>query len=151
NDAERLRYHGDQFFLKTPGEMASVFADYPDALARTVRIAERCAVDLSSTVNHLPNFDVPAGFSLDEYFEHVVRQGFEMRLPRLRELAQTGALTHTIDEYERRLTYEVDMIRQMQYPGYFLIVWDFIRYAREQGIPVGPGRGSAAGSLVAYC
>jgi DNA polymerase-3 subunit alpha len=151
NDAERLRYHGDQFYLKTPDEMALVFPDYPEALANTVRIAERCQVDLSGTVNHLPNFDVPAGFTLDDYFEHVVREGFQQRLPRLTELAARGVLTHTIDEYERRLTYEIEMIKQMKYPGYFLIVWDFIRHAREQDIPVGPGRGSAAGSFVAYC
>ncbi|HET7620239.1 MAG TPA: DNA polymerase III subunit alpha [Vicinamibacterales bacterium] len=150
-DTERLRYHGDQFFLKTPEEMAQVFPDYLDALARTARIAERCNVDLSFKENYLPNFDVPAGYTLDGYFEHVVRQGFEMRLPRLRELAARGTLKHTIDEYERRLSYEIDMIKKMKYPGYFLIVWDFIRYARERGIPVGPGRGSAAGSLVAYC
>ena len=116
-----------------------------------MRIAERCHVDLSSTANYLPNFDVPAGFTLEEYFEKVVRDGFEQRLPRLQELAARGALEHTIDEYERRLSYEVEMIKQMKYPGYFLIVWDFIRYARERGIPVGPGRGSAAGSFVAYC
>ena len=151
NDADRLKYHGDQFYLKTAEEMRGVFADFPEALANTVRIAERCNVDLSGTVNHLPNFDVPAGYTLDEYFEHVVRDGFEQRLPRLRELAAKGALAHTIDEYERRLTYEIDMIKQMKYPGYFMIVWDFIRYAREHGVPVGPGRGSAAGSFVAYC
>jgi DNA polymerase-3 subunit alpha len=151
NDTERLRYHGDQFYLKTPAEMAQVFADHPDALANTVRIAERCHVDLSGTVNHLPNFEVPADFTLDAYFEHVVRDGFDQRLPRLRELQARGVLAHTLDEYARRLTYEIEMIKQMKYPGYFLIVWDFIRYAREQGIPVGPGRGSAAGSLVAYC
>src|SRR5512145_1922119 len=151
NDADRLKYHGDQFYLKTAEEMAKVFGDFPEALANTVRIAERCNVDLSGTVNHLPNFDVPAGFTLDEYFEHIVRDGFQMRLPRLKELQAKGVLKHTIDEYERRLTYEIDMIKQMKYPGYFCIVWDFIRYAREQGIPVGPGRGSAAGSFVAYC
>src|SRR5579872_1395078 len=151
NDAERLRYHGDQFYLKTADEMLRVFPDYADAIRRTARIAERCNVDLSFKENYLPNFDVPAGFTLDAYFEHIVRQGFDMRLPRLKELAATGALRHTIDEYERRLTYEIDMIKKMKYPGYFCIVWDFIRYAREQQIPVGPGRGSAAGSLVAYC
>jgi DNA polymerase III subunit alpha len=151
NDADRLRYHGDQFFLKTPEQMAAVFPDHLDALARTARIAERCNVDLSFKENYLPNFAVPDGFTLDEYFGHIVRQGFEMRLPKLRELAANGALKHTLDEYERRLSYEVDMIKKMKYPGYFCIVWDFIRYAREQGIPVGPGRGSAAGSFVAYC
>src|SRR5687768_526068 len=151
NDADRLKYHGDQFYLKTAAEMASVFGDFPEALANTVRIAERCQVDLSGTVNHLPNFDVPAGYTLDQYFEHVVLDGFQQRLARLKELAGKGVLKHTIDEYERRLAYEIDMIKQMKYPGYFLIVWDFIRYAREHGIPVGPGRGSAAGSFVAYC
>jgi DNA polymerase III subunit alpha len=151
NDADRLKYHGDQFYLKTAEEMLHVFPDDADAIQRTARIAERCHVDLSFKENYLPNFDVPAGYSLDEYFEHIVRQGFEMRLPRLRELAAKGLLKHTIDEYERRLSYEIDMIKKMKYPGYFCIVWDFIRYAREQGIPVGPGRGSAAGSFVAYC
>ena len=151
NDADRLKYHGDQFYLKTADEMARVFGDYPDAIARTVEIAARCNVDLSFKENYLPNFDVPAGFTLDGYFEHVVRQGFEARLPKLKELQAAGVLTHTVDEYERRLQYEVDMIKKMKYPGYFLIVWDFIRYARECGIPVGPGRGSAAGSFVAYC
>jgi DNA polymerase-3 subunit alpha len=150
-DADRLRYHGDQFYLKTAAEMAAVFGDFPEALANTVRIAERCHVDLSGTINHLPNFEVPAGYTLDDYFEHEVREGFRHRLPRLQDLQSRGLLRHTIDEYERRLSYEVEMIKQMKYPGYFLIVWDFIRYAREQGIPVGPGRGSAAGSFVAYC
>ena len=151
NDAKRLRYHGDQFYLKSPDEMARLFAEFPDALANTVRIADRCDVDLSGTENHLPDFDVPPGFTLDEYFEHTVRAGFRERLPRLQALAAAGSLRHTIDEYERRLSYEIDMIKRMRYPGYFLIVWDFIRYARERDIPVGPGRGSAAGSLVAYC
>ena len=95
NDTERLKYHGDQFFLKTAEEMAQVFADYPDALANTVRIAERCNVDLSGKVNHLPNFDVPAGFTLDDYFEHVVRQGFEARLPRLQRSRRPAACSST--------------------------------------------------------
>ena len=151
NDAERLKYHGDQFYLKTGDEMARVFPDFAEAIARTVQIAARCHVDLSFKENYLPNFDVPPGFTLDEYFEHQVRLGFAARLPKLQELAARGVLKHTIDEYERRLSYEIDMIKTMKYPGYFMIVWDFIRYAREQGIPVGPGRGSAAGSLIAYC
>jgi DNA polymerase-3 subunit alpha len=149
-DPKRLRYEARQFFLKTPEEMAASFADFPDAISNTIRIAERCNVTLAEGQNFLPNFDVPAGFTLDAYFDHVVRDGFKERLPRLKQLAASGMLRHTVDEYERRLSYEVDMIKQMKYPGYFLIVWDFIRYARERGIPVGPGRGSAAGSLVAY-
>src|SRR3954462_1436581 len=151
NDTERLKYHGDQFYLKTDKEMAAVFPDYIDAMRRTVQIAARCNVDLSFKENYLPNFDVPPGFTLDDYFEHIVREGFRARLARLKELANAGTLAHTIDEYERRLTYEIEMIKKMKYPGYFCIVWDFIRYAREKGIPVGPGRGSAAGSFVAYC
>jgi DNA polymerase-3 subunit alpha len=150
-DADRLRYHADQFYLKTPEEMVRVFGDYPDALANTVRIAERCAVNIDDSQYHLPNFDVPPGYTLDEYFEHVVREGFALRLPRVKELIDRGVVKQTLDEYETRLTYEIQMIKQMGYSGYFLIVWDFIRYARERGIPVGPGRGSAAGSVAAWC
>jgi DNA polymerase-3 subunit alpha len=151
SDPKRLRYDSQNFFLKTPQQMAEAFKDFPDALANTVRIAERCNVMLPEGENHLPNFDVPPPFTLEQYFEHVVREGFKERLDRLRALALAGSLGHTVDEYERRLAYEIEMIKQMKYPGYFLIVWDFIRHARELGIPVGPGRGSAAGSLVAYC
>jgi DNA polymerase III subunit alpha len=150
-DPKRLRYTGTEFFLKSAEEMAASFGDTPEALLNTVRIAERCDVRLASDQHFLPNFDVPAPFTLDDYFEHVAREGFTERLPRLLQRAAAGSLRHPIAEYERRLSYEIEMIKQMKYPGYFLIVWDFIRYAREQGIPVGPGRGSAAGSLVAYC
>ena len=151
HDEKRLKYHGDQFFLKTADEMARVFGDYPEAMANTLAIAERCDVDLSGTQNHLPNFDVPGGYTLDEYFEHIVREGFADRLTRLRAQEERGDLAQSLDAYEARLSYEIDVIKRMKYPGYFLIVWDFIRYARKQHIPVGPGRGSAAGSLVAYC
>jgi DNA polymerase-3 subunit alpha len=151
SDAKRLKYHGDQFFLKTAEEMWQVFGDHPDALRNTMLIAERCNVSLPKGEAHLPNFDVPPGFTTDTYFEHVTREGFAARLPQWRAMEARGELRHTLAEYEERLAYEIDMIRRMRYPGYFLIVWDFIRYAREKGIPVGPGRGSAAGSLVAYC
>jgi DNA polymerase-3 subunit alpha len=151
SDPKRLRYDARQFFLKTPEEMAAAFGDFPDALANTVRIAERCDVTLPSGTNHLPTFAVPDGFTTDTYFEHVVRDGFAQRLPRLRELAAAGRLKYTIDEYERRLDYELDIIRKTGFQGYLLIVWDFIRYAREAGIPVGPGRGSAAASVAAWC
>ena len=150
-DTQRLRYHGDQFYLKTAEEMATVFSEFPESLTNTVRIAERCDVDLGDTQNHLPSFDVPAPYSLEDYFEHVVREGFATRVLRLRGLEQAGRLRHTLDEYETRLAYELRTITDMKYAGYFLIVWDFIRYARDRGIPVGPGRGSAAGSVVAYC
>jgi DNA polymerase-3 subunit alpha len=150
HDAQRLRYHGDQFFLKTADQMAAVFDDHPGALKNTMLIAERCNVTIPKGQNHLPSFSVPDGSSLDRYFEEMARAGFEQRLPRLRELAAGGRLRHTLDEYARRLDYEIAMITEMGYAGYFLIVWDFIRYAREEGIPIGPGRGSAAGSLVAW-
>ncbi len=151
SDEKRLRYHGDQFFLKTVAEMEKVFGDHPDAMSSTVRIAERCQVDIPRNVNHLPDFDVPPGFTTDTYFEHTVRQGFAERMPRWEAMLGRGELRRTLTEYETRLQYEIDMIKQMKYAGYFLIVWDFIRYARDHQIPVGPGRGSAAGSLVAYC
>src|SRR6476620_6515312 len=151
NDEHRLRYHGDQFFLKSAEEMARVFGDYPEAIANTLLIAERCNVTIPGGHHHLPKFEVPEGFTLDEFFEHEVRKGFAQRLPRLQQMAADEKLRRTIAEYEERLSYEIAMIKKMGYPGYFMIVWDFIRYAREQGIPVGPGRGSAAGSLVAYC
>jgi DNA polymerase-3 subunit alpha len=151
SDEKRLRYHGDQFFLKTVAEMEKVFGDHPDAMSNTVRIAERCQVDIPKNVNHLPNFDVPPGFTTASYFEHTVRQGFTERKERWEAMQARGELRRTLDEYETRLKFELDIIKQMKYDGYFLIVWDFIRYARDRQIPVGPGRGSAAGSLVAYC
>jgi len=151
NDTQRLRYTGDQFFLKTAEQMSSVFQDQPEGLKNTLLIAERCNVTIPKGQHHLPSFGVPEGFTIDEYFEHIAREGFAQRLPRLRQLTEAGRLRHTIDEYDRRLEYEIEMIKQMGFPGYLLIVWDFIRYAREENIPVGPGRGSAAGSLVAWC
>jgi DNA polymerase-3 subunit alpha len=150
NDTERLRYFGDQFYLKSPEEMARVFGDFPDAMANTVAIADRCNVDLGPTMHQLPEFEVPAGVALDDYFERMVWEGFSRRRPRLEAQLAAGQLRHSLEAYERRVAYEIAMIKQMKYTGYFLIVWDFIRYAREQGIPVGPGRGSAAGSVVAY-
>jgi DNA polymerase-3 subunit alpha len=150
NDAQRLRYTGDQFFLKTPEQMGMVFKDHLEALKNTLLIAERCNVTIPKGKNHLPSFDVPEGFTLESYFEHVAREGYAQRLTRLRQYEAEGRLRHPLVEYEARLDYEIAMIKQMGYQGYFLIVWDFIRYARERGIPVGPGRGSAAGSLVAW-
>ena len=150
NDAQRLRYTGDQFFLKTPQQMAAVFGDFPEAMKNTLLIAERCDVTIPKGQNHLPSFGVPEGYDVDAYFEHVAREGFAHRLPRLTDLADSKRLRHGLDEYRSRLDYEIAMIKKMGYCGYFLIVWDFIRYAREKGIPVGPGRGSAAGSLAAW-
>src|SRR4051794_7974024 len=151
HDEKRLRYTGDQFFLKTAEQMANVFVGHEDALRNTLLIAERCDVKIPTGTNHLPVFGVPDGLTLDDYFEQVAREGFAQRLPRLLELQGAGSLRKTTDEYRTRLDYEIAMIKKMGYAGYFLIVWDFIKYGREHGIPVGPGRGSAAGSLVAWC
>src|SRR6476620_9571962 len=125
NDPKRLRYDAKQFFLKTAGEMAETFKDYPDAVANTVRIAERCNVKLGSGENYLPDFDVPPGFTVDSYFDHVTREGFAARLPRLQQWQAQGLLRHTVEEYERRLSYGLEMIKTMKCPGYFLIVWHF--------------------------
>jgi len=149
-DTNRMKFQGTDFFVKSHDEMARVFKDSPDVLTRTLGIAERCNMRLEKISNPFPHFDVPDGFTLDSYFEHVSREGFARRLETLRPLQAQGRLRHNLPEYEQRLARELDIIQQMKFSGYFLIVWDFIRYARERDIPVGPGRGSAAGSLVSY-
>src|ERR1700675_164096 len=150
SDTHRMKFATDQFFFKTAQEMAQVFGEIPDALERTVAIAGRCNVKIDSMQNSFPEFQVPEGRTVDSHFEAVVREGFAARVPVLEARAKAGMLRKTLAEYETRLTNEIRMIQQMRYAGYFLIVWDFIRYARSQGVPVGPGRGSAAGSLVSY-
>jgi DNA polymerase III subunit alpha len=150
SDPQRMKFATDQFYFKTAAEMAQVFRELPDALERTAVIAERCNVKIERVRNPFPEFRVPEGHSLDSYFEIVVRQGFAGRLTRLETLERKGLLRHPLAEYERRLSQEIATIQKMRFASYFLIVWDFIRYARAQGVPVGPGRGSAAGSLVSY-
>src|ERR1700726_405464 len=150
NDTHRMKFATDQFFFKTAEEMLQVFGEIPEALERTASIAERCNVKIDAMQNSFPDFQVPEGHTVDTYFETVSREGFARRAPILEARAKGGHLRKTLAEYEIRLTNEIRMIKQMRYAGYFLIVWDFIRYARSQGIPVGPGRGSAAGSLVGY-
>src|ERR1700687_4199791 len=150
SDERRMRFATDQFYFKTAAEMARIFSEVPQALSRTVDIASRCNVKIERIPNPFPEFKVPAGHDSSSYFEKVVREGFATRVPILERLAKQGALANPLVEYERRLTSEIEMIKKMRYEGYFLIVWDFIHYARAQGVPVGPGRGSAAGSLVSY-
>jgi len=149
-DANRMKFQTDQFYFKTAAEMAKVFGEIPEALRRTVDIAARCNVKVERIPNPFPEFQVPAGHTPGSYFEKVVREGFASRVPYLERMAKIGALANPLAEYERRLTSEIQMIQKMRYEGYFLIVWDFIHYARTQDVPVGPGRGSAAGSLVSY-
>ncbi len=149
-EPNRMKFEGTGFYVKSHDEMYRVFKDSPDVLSRTLAIAERCSMRLEKVKNPFPHFDVPDGYTLDSYFEHVTREGFARRLEALRELEQASRLKHSLAEYEQRLARELGIIQQMKFSGYFLIVWDFIRYAKERNIPVGPGRGSAAGSLVSY-
>ena len=147
---DRIRY-SPQHYLKSRAEMAKLFAWAPEAVENTAAVAERCDFTFEKQPSQLPNFPVPDGFDLEGYFEKIARDGFESRMPRWRAESDAGRLRHPIEHYRERLSREIKMVREMGFAGYFLIVWDFIRFSREQGIPVGPGRGSAAGSLVAYC
>jgi len=149
NDVNRMKFPNDEFYVKSPDEMAKIFAEVPEALAATLEIADRCELELDFGAMHLPRFPFPEGRTLDGYFDEVTRDGFEQRMLQLgKGNGWHGSVAY--EEYCGRLDFELSVIRQMGFPGYFLIVWDFIRFAREQRIPVGPGRGSAAGSLVAY-
>jgi DNA polymerase-3 subunit alpha len=150
SDPNRMRWNTPDFYLKSRAEMMELFAELEDALDRTWEIAERCQVKLEQVTEPFPKFDVPPEHSTDTYFEYVARQGFEKRRPRLEAMRAQGGLKHDLAEYGERLDREIRMIQKMKFSGYFLIVWDFIRYAKSKGIPVGPGRGSAAGSLVGY-
>ena len=151
HDKERFRFDSDQFFVKSADEMGVVFKDAPDVVRRTQAIAERCNLKLNKVDNPFPEFAVPPGHTIDSFFEEECRKGLKNRMETaVRQLELRGVRRAEPHEYEARLNYEIGIIKQMTYSGYFLIVWDFIKYARDNGIPVGPGRGSAAGSLVAY-
>src|SRR5579871_2729267 len=150
HDTQRMKFDGNQFFVKNGEEMYRVFKDSPEVLTRTLEIANRCSLRLEKVATPFPQFEVPPGYTIDSYFEHVSREGFARRLETLRPLHEQGRLKHSLTDYEQRLERELGIIQQMKFSGYFLIVWDFIRYAKERDIPVGPGRGSAAGSLVSY-
>lgn len=139
SDEDRMRYHGDQFYLKSGAEMKELFRDYPEAIRSTLEIAERCNLELDFTKTHLPQFTPPDEKKPDAYLEELCFKFLG---------AKMGGTVPS--EYEKRLRYELGIICKMGFTGYFLVVWDFIRYSREHRIPVGPGRGSAAGSLVAY-
>ena len=143
DDPSRMRYTSHQLYFKSPDEMAKLFADTPEVLENTLEVAEKCNLELNFDEYHLPYFQIPAeekeATTLEKYLEKLVRQGMAERYDEI------------TPELEARLQKELGIINQMGYPGYFLITYDFINYARSQNIPVGPGRGSAAGSLVAYC
>ena len=150
SDPNRMRFSTPDFFIKSRAEMMQRFGEVEHALDITWDIAQRCQVKLEKVKDPFPDFAVPADHTADTYFAWVARQGFEKRRARLEALAAQGRLKHALPDYAERLEFEIAMIQQMKFSGYFLIVWDFIRFAKSKNIPVGPGRGSAAGSLVSY-
>ena len=139
SDEDRMRYEGGQYYVKSEEEMRALFPYAQEAIENTQKIADRCHVEIEFGVTKLPHFEVPEGYDSWSYLNELCDQGLKERYPE-----DDGTL-------RERLNYELSTIRRMGYVDYFLIVWDFINYAREKGIPVGPGRGSAAGSIVSYC
>ena len=137
-DGRRLKFEYPEFYFKSPQEMAELFSSLPGALSSSLEIAERCNLTIPLPGPLLPHYEVPAGYTLDSYLSEIAHRGLRERFP------------EPAPEVLQRLEYELSVIGSMGYTGYFLVVWDFIRFARENGIPVGPGRGSGAGSLVAY-
>jgi DNA polymerase-3 subunit alpha len=150
SDPNRMRFSTPDFYVKSRAQMMKLFGEVEDALDRTWDIAQRCHVKLEKVKDPFPRFDVPPDHTADSFFAYVAREGFEKRRSRLEALCKNGRLKHDLPAYVERLEFEIRMIQQMKFSGYLLIVWDFIRFARQHGIPVGPGRGSAAGSLVCY-
>ncbi len=142
-DANRLKFDTDQLYVKSTEEMVAEFSELPEAVLNTSRIAEQCNVDLNFNARYLPHYHVPDGWTHETYLEKLAREGLAERL-RSRPSKISG------DAYEQRLREELTVLVHMGYAGYFLVVWDIIQFARSRGIPVGPGRGSAAGSLIAY-
>ena len=150
SDPNRMRFTQPAFYLKSREEMMALFGDVEHALTRTWDIAQRCQVKLEKVKEPFPKFEVPEGQTIDSYFAYVAHQGFERRRGRLESQAARGMLRYPLEKYVERLDNEIQMIQKMKFSGYFLIVWDFIRHAKSRGIPVGPGRGSAAGSLAGF-
>ncbi|MDP4092567.1 MAG: DNA polymerase III subunit alpha [Bacillota bacterium] len=140
NDENRMRFSTNEVYVKSPEEMCALFKNIPEAVENTIKIARRCNVELEFGKLHLPEYDVPENKEPFEYLKELCYEGFEKRFK-----------DNTDEEKVKRLEYELSVIKQMGYVDYFLIVWDFIKYSKDNGIMVGPGRGSAAGSLVAYC
>ncbi len=145
DDSRRPRLYSEEQYLRTPEEMAELFADIPEALANTVEIARRCTLELTLGENVLPDFPLPEGVDIETFLRQEAQSGLQRRLAAIADLDEA-----TREVYQQRLEHELDVICGMGFPGYFLIVADFIRWSKENGIPVGPGRGSGAGSLVAY-
>ncbi|MDH5357094.1 MAG: DNA polymerase III subunit alpha [Gammaproteobacteria bacterium] len=148
DDPRRVRHYSEQQYLKTPAEMVALFSDIPEAIENTIEIAKRCNVELTLGEHFLPDFPVPEGMTIAEFFTQESYKGLEERLPVL--FPDSESREQNRSTYEDRLQVELDVINEMGFPGYFLIVADFIQWSKNNQIPVGPGRGSGAGSLVAY-
>ncbi|MGA7615050.1 MAG: DNA polymerase III subunit alpha [Thermoanaerobaculia bacterium] len=150
NDEKRMKFYSDDFYVKGPDEMSRIFSAYPEAIANTEKIADRIDLKLEPKGHHLPKFPVPDELDPAGYFTRVAKEGLDRRLKGMEPLFAAGRKRYPLEAYWDRFQKEIDIICRMGFPGYFLVVWDFIKYAKDHGIPVGPGRGSAAGSLVAY-
>ena len=148
DDPRRPRNYSDQQYLKTPEEMIALFSDIPEAITNTIEIAKRCNAQLTLGEHYLPDFPVPEGMTIGEFFTQESYEGLGERLPVL--FPDPDVLAENRKDYEDRLQIELDVINEMGFPGYFLIVADFIKWSKNNEVPVGPGRGSGAGSLVAY-
>jgi DNA polymerase-3 subunit alpha len=147
NDSDRMRFSSDEFYFRSPQEMTDLFKDHPEAIANALEIAEQCNLELKFDEKHIPRISVPPGESLDTHLERLAREGLERRFS---PYQNEEGFKERSSRYRARLEEELKIIKSMGYSGYFLIVADFINFAKERRIPVGPGRGSAAGSLVAY-
>ena len=150
SEQRRMRFASDQFYVKTPEEMFLTFNDHPEVVERTLEIAEKIDLFPITRKPATPKFPVPSGYNLESYFLEVAKSCFENRINECRPLWQKNILKYSEDQYRTRLNFELDVIIKMKLPGYFLLVWDFVHKAREMGVPVGPGRGSAAGSITAW-
>jgi DNA polymerase-3 subunit alpha len=149
DDPRRSRRHSEQQYLRSPEEMATLFEDIPEALTNSVEIARRCNLEITLGKNYLPDFPIPDGMTIDDFFRAESKKGLEQRLQRILDPAAAD-FGEKRKPYDERLDIELDVINSMGFPGYFLIVADFIQWAKDNDVPVGPGRGSGAGSLVAY-
>ncbi len=150
SDQDRIRFSTQEFYFKSGAEMADLFPEVPEAIRNTTMIAAQCNFSFPSGHHFLPIFRPPDGTSLEEYLSRIAREGFRARRQELEEKSARGELRHPLEDYETRLERELKLVNQMGFEGYFLIVWDMIQTARSRNIPVGPGRGSAAGSFLAY-
>ncbi len=149
-DQDRIRFGSEEFYFKSSAEMIELFGETPEAIQNTAKIAAECNFEFPASRHFLPQYKPPEGVSLEEHFEEVVKEGFQAQMKSIEEGEEKKDSSRGLDEYEERLEREIRLVKEMGFEGYFLIVWDLIKMAKDNDIPVGPGRGSVAGSLLAY-